>query len=120
MLERIKEIIAKSGLSNGEFSDKIGIQKSSLSHVLSGRNKPSLDFVLKILDCFPEINSDWLLFGKGERGQISAPIVTDSPTTSPEIKQHIKPPFHDSGMEHSIDKIVIFYSDGSFQSYNSK
>ncbi len=120
MLERIKEIIVNSGLTNGEFSDKIGIQKSSLSHVLSGRNKPSLDFVLKILDCFPEVNSDWLLFGKGDRGQVSSPQIPDSKFPSPEITLHTKPQISDSDMENPIDRIVIFYADGSFKSYFSK
>lgn len=52
-------------LSPSQFADEISVQRSSLSHILSGRNKPSLDFVTKLLTSYPEINSDWLLFGKG-------------------------------------------------------
>jgi len=52
-------------LSASQFADKIGVQRSSVSHVLSGRNKPSLEFVQKILLAYPEISSDWILFGTG-------------------------------------------------------
>ena len=53
-------------MTSTQFSDEIGIQRSTLSHVLSGRNKPSLDFIQKILTVYKNVNSDWLLFGKGE------------------------------------------------------
>ena len=52
-------------MTSTQFADEIGVQRSSLSHILSGRNNPSLDFVTKILLRFPEIHSDWMLFGKG-------------------------------------------------------
>lgn len=66
MIDRIKQLMDKKKLSATQFSDEIGIQRSSLSHVLSGRNNPSLDFVLKVKDRFPEINFEWLLLGKGK------------------------------------------------------
>jgi len=51
-------------MSPSKFADEIGVQRSSISHILSERNKPSLEFVQKILNTFPEINTDWLLTGK--------------------------------------------------------
>jgi transcriptional regulator with XRE-family HTH domain len=66
MLERIKRIMDYYGLSSSGLADKIGAQRSAVSHVLSGRNRPSLDFVLKVKDAFPGINLDWLILGKGE------------------------------------------------------
>ena len=66
MIDRITQIMEEKKLSAKQFSDAIGIQRSSLSHVLSGRNKPSLDFMLKIKNRFPDINLEWLLMGKGE------------------------------------------------------
>ena len=51
--------------SASSFAEKIGVQRSSISHILSGRNKPSLDFVLKVLSSFPEVELYWLLNGKG-------------------------------------------------------
>ena len=52
-------------LTASQFADRIGIQRSGLSHILSGRNNPSLDFVLKVLKAFPELEPVWLLQGKG-------------------------------------------------------
>jgi transcriptional regulator with XRE-family HTH domain len=52
------------GLNASAFADKIGVQRSSLSHLLSGRNKPSLDFILKILDVFPDVDLYWMINGK--------------------------------------------------------
>lgn len=53
-------------LTSSQFADKLGVQRSGLSHILSGRNKPSLDFVLKVLAGFPDLNPQWLLQGKGK------------------------------------------------------
>ncbi len=52
-------------LSASQLADKLGIQRSGLSHILSGRNRPGLDFAIKVLEKFPDINPDWLLLGKG-------------------------------------------------------
>lgn len=65
MIDRITLLLKTRNISASQFADEIGVQRSSISHVLSGRNKPSLDFIQKILVRYPEINPDWLLFGKG-------------------------------------------------------
>lgn len=65
MVDRIKQLLEKKKMTPTQFSDEIDVQRSSLSHVLSGRNKPSLDFMLKIKNRFPEISLDWLLLGEG-------------------------------------------------------
>ena len=62
---RVQKIINYSELSSSEFADEIGVQRSNISHVLYGRNKPSLDFLMKIKDRFPEIQWEWLIEGKG-------------------------------------------------------
>lgn len=64
-VKRLEVILDYYGLNASAFADKIGVQRSSMSHLLSGRNKPSLDFVLKILDVFPEVDLYWILNGKG-------------------------------------------------------
>lgn len=64
--KRIITLIELLGLSPGEFADKINVQRSSISHITSARNKPSLDFLERTLSVFPEINSDWLILGKGK------------------------------------------------------
>lgn len=65
MRERIKEIIEREGMSQGQFADYIGINRPTLSHVIAGRNNPSMDVVMKIHQHFPKINILWLLDGIG-------------------------------------------------------
>jgi transcriptional regulator with XRE-family HTH domain len=65
MEERLIQLFKAEGINPTRFAERIGVQRSSISHILSGRNKPSFDFIIKILDSFPAINPDWLLRGKG-------------------------------------------------------
>ncbi|MFZ4401267.1 MAG: helix-turn-helix transcriptional regulator [Bacteroidales bacterium] len=65
MISRIILILKTQNLSSSQFADEIGVQRSSISHILSGRNNPSLEFVMKVLKRFPDINSDWIISGKG-------------------------------------------------------
>lgn len=66
MIKRIELLMQAQNLTSSQFADRIGVQRSGLSHILSGRNNPSLDFVLKVLAAFPEIDPLWLLQGKGK------------------------------------------------------
>ncbi len=65
MKDRIAHIIRAKNLTAAEFAIQLGIQPSNVSHLLSGRNNPSLDFVKKLKETFPEYNLDWIVFGKG-------------------------------------------------------
>jgi len=65
MKSRIAKLIKAEHLSSSKFAESIGVQRSNISHILSGRNKPSLEFIQKILAIYKNINSDWLIFGKG-------------------------------------------------------
>ncbi len=60
---RLDQILTHFDLTSSQFSDKVGVPRSSLSHIISGRNKPSLDFIIKIRDAFPTINLYWLIYG---------------------------------------------------------
>jgi len=66
MKERIILFLQTENKSSVQFAQEIGVQPSSISHIISGRNNPSLDFVLKMLTRYPSLSADWLLFGKGE------------------------------------------------------
>jgi len=66
MTDRISLLIKAKNLSAAQFADEIGVQRSSISHLMSGRNNPSLDLIQKTLQRFPEVSTEWLLFGKGE------------------------------------------------------
>lgn len=65
MKDRIAQIMQKEGLSSVEFADKIEISPSSLSHIFNGRNKPSLEVIMRIHKAYPHINLNWLLYGEG-------------------------------------------------------
>jgi len=111
--QRLQKVIDFHDESASSFAEKIGVQRSSISHVLSGRNKPSLDFVMKVLNAYPNVELYWLLNGKG-----TFPIEKASPISVQQNSQiHNE---HTSNMvntEKAIEKIVIFYKDGSFKSY---
>lgn len=66
MKERIGEFITFEKLTPAEFADIIGVQRSSVSHVLNGRNNPSFAFIQKMMEAYPKLNTRWLMLGEGE------------------------------------------------------
>ncbi|WP_027382163.1 helix-turn-helix domain-containing protein [Epilithonimonas caeni] len=79
---RITKVIEYSKLSPAEFAEEINVQRSSISHIISGRNKPSLDFITKIKVAFPDIEWDWLINGQGEMlisEKTAEPIIEEKP-----------------------------------------
>lgn len=81
MKDRIAHIIRAKNLTAAEFAVRLGIQPSNVSHLLSGRNNPSLDFVKKLKETFPEYNLDWLIMGTGPM-TVSEPFIQFSSPTS--------------------------------------
>jgi len=65
MKERLLEFLRSENKSSAQFAEEIGVQPSGISHILSGRNNPSLDFVMKMVEKYQFLSTDWLLFGKG-------------------------------------------------------
>lgn len=65
MKDRIIQFLHSENKTSAQFAEEIGVQPSSISHIISGRNNPSLDFIMKLLTKYPSVSSDWLLFGKG-------------------------------------------------------
>ncbi|WNH10223.1 helix-turn-helix domain-containing protein [Thalassobellus suaedae] len=117
--KRLQKVIDYYGESASSFAEKIGVQRSSISHILSSRNKPSLEFILKILSTFPEVELYWLLNGKGTFPALQntelkkdnlPPSLFDKQKTS-ETKNH--------NNSKSIERIIIFYSDGSFENFQN-
>lgn len=112
--ERLQKVIDYYGETASGFAEKIGVQRSSISHILSGRNKPSLDFVMKVLHSYPEVELYWLMNGKGEFP--SHPEISELPKSNLSSKNtEAKTSIPDSNSE--IEKIIIFYKDGTFKSY---
>lgn len=86
MREKLLKLMRSEGLTSSRLAELLGIQPSGISHILSGRNKPSFDFVQKILRRFPTINPDWLLLDSEQmyRQQNDATIQSPSSATTPE------------------------------------
>lgn len=142
-IKRLEVILDYYGLNASTFADKIGVQRSSLSHLLSGRNKPSLDFILKIIDVFPEVDLYWILNGKGsfpKNNEIKEKLLEEvikpiSPTLSnnSEIQENLfseiqntiqadskkieKQNSINEPISSEIEKIVLFYKNGTFKVY---
>ena len=94
---RLEFVIKHYELSAANFADRIGVQRSSISHLLSGRNNPSLDFVVRVMDKFPEINFNWFVKGKGEiflKDIIEVPqIKNNTPTLFDQVLESPKESF---------------------------
>ncbi|NNL15292.1 MAG: helix-turn-helix transcriptional regulator [Flavobacteriaceae bacterium] len=111
--ERLMKIMDFHALSSSAFADRIGAQRSSISHILSGRNKPSLDFVLKVTQEFPDVDLYWLLNGRG-----TFPI--SKPKNKPEKKTSSQTKTNSSSKStDEIERIVIFYKDGTFKNFKN-
>jgi len=134
--KRLKQMIDEMDLNASEFSEQVGIQRSSLSHLFSGRNKPSIDFIIKIKNAFPSTDLEWLITGKeahagsgmqenedknsgSARESIITNVNNDALATD---NKHINDELIDSTQtakdEKEIDSIVWFYRDGSYKVYN--
>lgn len=110
--DRIRTIMKSGNHSASEFADKIGVKRSNLSHVLSGRNKPSLDFLEKVINAYPNVNASWLITGETRK---EMPIQSDKDT-----EKHTKSPLEKriiSSDNKEIEKILVFYTDGTFDKY---
>ena len=105
------------GETASSFADKIGVQRSSISHILSGRNKPSLDFVLKVLAQFPEVELYWLLNGKGSFPNTPEPISDNSLAKGISVQKTESIHQISKNTSKDIKRIVIFYNDGTFENF---
>lgn len=141
--ERILLLMKAQGMTPTQFADEIGIQRSSISHILSGRNNPSLDVILKILGRFKEIDSNWLILGKGnllkERDLDNSPTLfnldedeeiidknlkeidleeeekeKEIKTNNIEIQENIIA-MQNTNSQRTISKIIILYNDNSYE-----
>ncbi|MDZ4149437.1 MAG: helix-turn-helix transcriptional regulator [Flavobacteriaceae bacterium] len=132
-IKRLQILLQHYGLTASAFADSLDVQRSSVSHIVSGRNKPSLDFVLKILHAYPEVDLQWLLNGKGNFPTVTEPTSENTivnktvsvqsnlfeksdasvePTKKIADLQNLRAAANDD-----IEQIVIFYKNGQFKIY---
>lgn len=141
MKERLLEFLRAENKSSAQLADEIGVQPSGISHILSGRNNPSLDFVVKMLEKYQFISTDWLLFGKGsmykdlrmqnlfevnsslnneieEKQLKDESYKSDKGFTDTRKEEHIKEfEVEDTRSATAVEKIVWFYDNNSFEEY---
>lgn len=137
--KRLQEILGFYKLSASAFAEKMGVGRSSISHIISGRNKPSLEFVLHILENFDEVTFDWLMLGKGdfpkkERASEASTLFSNQKTieenktvyqstsnlfSNTPNTEAVSVDTNANSSTPSIDRIVIFYSDNSFKEYKN-
>ena len=132
MKERIQELLTRFGYSATRLADEIGVQRSGISHILSGRNQPSFDFLVKLLKRFPDINAEWLLRGKGmmsgTQPNNESPNLTFSPQSAQDLfsipqtdttqVREIKTPETIVTNVAGITRIILLNSDGTFEVYH--
>ena len=99
MHSRLKYWMEMEALKSSELADIIGVNRATISHILSGRNKPSIDFLQKLLSSYPELNANWLISGVGY------------------MKENQKQ--NEEKDSKSIGKVVVFYDDKSFDELNA-
>lgn len=124
-------------MSQAQFAQAIGVQRAAMSHIISGRNNPSLDVIMKILSCFPAINPDWLLLGKGnifrENAKQPDTLFPSYPTSKIEVlsDNEVQPSNMKQTNEmvdeknesnslyttRNVSKIMVFYSDNTYEMF---
>ena len=143
MKDRIQEYMDHNNINAGELAIRLEVQRSNISHILNGRNKPSAAFIEKMLIVFPDLNARWLLTGEGtmidaaekdqeHNNQNTISSAANTPETSSEQKvvqadqanatnlsAKSQLPLPDIS-DDSIDKIILLYRDGTFSSFGRK
>ena len=141
MIERIKEIAQYYDLSSTAFADKVDVPRPVISHIFSERNRPSLEVVQKIGLAYPELDLQWLLYGKGKMlktiakqedlppGEVMEPKEKSVQipekeelilTAQDPIQEHTsKPAFTNTSSKKKTVKIVFLYDDNSFEEFYS-
>lgn len=142
MKNRIIQFLSENNLTSTKFADTIGVQRSSISHILSGRNKPSFDFIEKMLIAYPDLNAQWLITGKGsmlknqlslfnqetqiENKNLSSPesnisnledTYTEKINSKQENTQYENLNIKKNIITSDIERVIIFYTNGSFKEY---
>ena len=119
LIERFRYIMKLNKLTASAFAESIGVQASSVSHILSGRNKPSLEFIQKVINKYPKVDATWLI--NGTTNVQSDKLMSDVPNKVKEESTVKKEDVLSKPLltAKSIERILVFYSDGTFKEYNA-
>lgn len=136
MNTRLEQFLAAENISQSQLADTLGVARASISHILAGRNKPGYEFVTNLMRCYPALNIEWLLLGKGKmyksaeipqsQEAIPAPQAAEEPDPSlfdspsgpaetPDTQQvEQTPQIHSAEPDRKIVRVIAFYSDGTY------
>jgi transcriptional regulator with XRE-family HTH domain len=142
MKERIIKFLSENNLTSTKFADVVGVQRSSISHILSGRNKPSFDFIEKMLIAYPDVDAQWLITGKGNMFTNQASLFSRDDTqvsnnltgresniqeimdnsegkldSEQDLRLNSKDLNSTANVSSNIERVIIFYTNGSFKDY---
>lgn len=133
-ISRLKIIQDYYSLTNSSIAEKMGVQASSITHLFSGRNNPSLDFVLKLIETFPEVDFYWLVFGKGsfprklyDKKSNDNKIDKQSDSSLFKVKENIDDnsdftivnKANEIPTKKDVKKIILFFDDNSFEIFEN-
>lgn len=135
MNTRLKQFLAAENITQAQFADHINVVRASVSHVLSGRNNPSYEFIRSIMLRYPLLNIEWLMFGKGkmykdttyqeespaaeipalftDNSEEKAQAALPQPEPQPVIAEEVKPEVIVN--QRKVSKIIVLFDDGSYQ-----
>jgi len=145
MQERLNQIIEKKGLTATKFAAKIGVNASTISHILAGRNKPGFDIISNIARAYPDISLNWLITGHGSMNDYNmeeekkapmmeptlfsleknsekqlTPVASEKNSTIPEENDQIETIQTHPKTAKKIKRIILFFEDGSFEDYRKE
>jgi transcriptional regulator with XRE-family HTH domain len=122
--DRLQIVMKMNNLTNASFADKINVQRSSISHIMAGRNKPSLDFIQKTLTSFPKIDALWLITGKqsavkpventfqeSKKEEIESADLNYLTNDDHHIKTDVNSPITNN---KAIKRVVVYFEDGTY------
>jgi transcriptional regulator with XRE-family HTH domain len=144
--DRILEFLKVKEISSGALADRIGVQRSSISHILSGRNRPGFEFIRKFIEAFPEVNAEWFIAGRGnmlkvpvQKGLFDTEATTETENTAKDPENHGNLPQEEdkaqagthlrdedevpyitrkTAQKGKIVQVILLYEDGKFVSYD--
>lgn len=131
MNRRLQQFLNAENLSQAQFADTLGVARASISHIIAGRNKPGFDFIDNLSQHYPSLNLEWFITGKGKMYKNPAEPVVSQPDSKPatedgflfgdeeEVIESVPLVKKTKTLENKriISKILIFYSDGTFEEY---
>ena len=100
MNSRLLQFLNAENITQAQFASSIGVARASISHIISGRNKPSYEFISAMMKQYPQLNPEWLILGKGRMYNSATSVVKQT-------------------SERRISKIIVFFDDGTFQEMHS-